>query len=136
MSGKKVAYAAFLIVLVCARFTLSIVYYVWRCDSLILRLLRTFALTLTCLSSINAVTWSDLDPMRTLTIVFASVSATLDLILAASMIYLLNKSRTGIQKTNALLSRLIVLTLSTGLLSAMVSMAQITLVNYILCLPR
>lgn len=101
-----------------------------------IQLLLSLALTAKCLSSLKAVTWSELNPMRVLTIVFASLSAMLDLILAASMIYLLNRSKTGLPKTNALLIRFIVLTLSTGLLSAMVSVAQIILVGCILYLFR
>ena len=81
------------------------------------------------ISSIKATTWGELAPMHWLTVAFGSLSAILDLILAASMIYLLDRSRTGFKKTNALLSRLILLTLSTGLLSAIVSMAQVILVS-------
>lgn len=74
--------------------------------------------------------------LRRLSIAFGVFTATLDMILAASMIHLLYRSRTGFQRTNAFLSRLIVVMMSTGLLSAMMSTAQIVLVSCALCFSR
>ncbi|KAE9404450.1 hypothetical protein BT96DRAFT_973115 [Gymnopus androsaceus JB14] len=70
------------------------------------------------ISSLKLVTWVDLTKLKSLSMTVNVLGAVADVFLAAGLFYLLNRSRTGFKKSDTMISKLIMFSVSTGMLTS------------------
>ncbi|KAF5369787.1 hypothetical protein D9758_001371 [Tetrapyrgos nigripes] len=71
------------------------------------------------------VTWIDLTRLKGLSMTVNVLGAVADVIIAAGLFYFLHRSRTGFRKSDTIISKLIVFSVSTGLLTSICAIASL-----------
>ncbi|KAJ4492825.1 hypothetical protein C8J55DRAFT_215872 [Lentinula edodes] len=77
------------------------------------------------ISSLKLVTWKDLTSLKSLSMTVNVLGAVSDVIIAAGLFYFLHRSRTGFKKSDTMISKLIMFTVSTGLLTSVCAVASL-----------
>ncbi|KAJ7591424.1 hypothetical protein C8J56DRAFT_562734 [Mycena floridula] len=77
------------------------------------------------LRSLKLVTWADLGELKGLSMTVNVLGAVSDVGIAASLFYFLQNSRTGFKKSDTMISKLILFTVSTGLLTSICAIASL-----------
>ncbi|GAV99496.1 hypothetical protein LENED_000956 [Lentinula edodes] len=77
------------------------------------------------ISSLKLVTWKDLTNLKSLSMTVNVLGAVSDVIIAAGLFYFLHRSRTGFKKSDTMISKLIMFTVSTGLLTSVCAVASL-----------
>jgi len=75
--------------------------------------------------SIQIKTYEDLLKISPLTISINALSATADVIIAATLVIMLNRSRTGFSKSDTMINKLILFVVNTGLLTSCCAIASL-----------
>ncbi|KAJ8496903.1 hypothetical protein ONZ45_g12263 [Pleurotus djamor] len=75
--------------------------------------------------SLQMTTFAELTELKALSMTVNVLAAAGDLLISASLIYLLQKRRTGFKKSNTIISRLIIFTINTGLVTTLCAMASL-----------
>lgn len=70
-------------------------------------------------------TWGELTRLKGLSITVNILAAVADILIAASLCYFLHRSRTGFKKSDTMISRLILFTVSTGMLTSICAVASL-----------
>ncbi|KAJ3805592.1 hypothetical protein F5876DRAFT_91447 [Lentinula aff. lateritia] len=74
---------------------------------------------------LKLVTWKDLTNLKSLSMTVNVLGAVSDVIIAAGLFYFLHRSRTGFKKSDTMISKLIMFTVSTGLLTSVCAVASL-----------
>ncbi|KAK0206186.1 hypothetical protein DFS33DRAFT_1312903, partial [Desarmillaria ectypa] len=77
------------------------------------------------IQSMKLSTWADLTHMRGLSMTVNVVGAVSDVLIAASLFYFLHRSRTGFKQSNTMISKLILFSVSTGLMTSICAVASL-----------
>ncbi|KAJ3761015.1 hypothetical protein EV360DRAFT_80651 [Lentinula raphanica] len=77
------------------------------------------------ISSLKLVTWEDLTQLKSLSMTVNVLGAVADVLIAAGLFYFLHRSRTGFKKSDTMISKLIMFTVSTGLLTSICAVASL-----------
>ncbi|KAJ3743396.1 hypothetical protein DFH05DRAFT_1495820 [Lentinula detonsa] len=77
------------------------------------------------ISSLKLVTWTDLTHLKSLSMTVNVLGAVADVMIAAGLFYFLHRSRTGFKKSDTMISKLIMFTVSTGLLTSICAVASL-----------
>ncbi|KAJ3734439.1 hypothetical protein DFJ43DRAFT_1062714 [Lentinula guzmanii] len=77
------------------------------------------------ISSLKLVTWMDLTHLKSLSMTVNVLGAVADVMIAAGLFYFLHRSRTGFKKSDTMISKLIMFTVSTGLLTSICAVASL-----------
>ncbi|KAK0490651.1 hypothetical protein IW261DRAFT_1555829 [Armillaria novae-zelandiae] len=77
------------------------------------------------IQSMKLSTWADLTHMRGLSMTVNVVGAVSDVLIAASLFYFLHRSRTGFKKSDTMISKLILFSISTGLMTSICAVASL-----------
>ncbi|KAJ3837418.1 hypothetical protein F5878DRAFT_662106 [Lentinula raphanica] len=75
--------------------------------------------------SLKLVTWEDLTQLKSLSMTVNVLGAVADVLIAAGLFYFLHRSRTGFKKSDTMISKLIMFTVSTGLLTSICAVASL-----------
>ncbi|KIK65634.1 hypothetical protein GYMLUDRAFT_39128 [Collybiopsis luxurians FD-317 M1] len=77
------------------------------------------------ISSLKLVTWQDLTKLKGLSMTVNVLGAVSDVAIAAGLFYFLHRSRTGFKKSDTMISKLIMFSVSTGLLTSVCAVASL-----------
>ncbi|KAK0184248.1 hypothetical protein F5146DRAFT_1171415 [Armillaria mellea] len=77
------------------------------------------------IQSMKLSTWADLTHMRGLLMTVNVVGAVSDVLIAASLFYFLHRSRTGFKKSDTMISKLILFSISMGLMTSICAVASL-----------
>ncbi|KAG7445905.1 uncharacterized protein BT62DRAFT_141887 [Guyanagaster necrorhizus] len=77
------------------------------------------------IQSMKLSTWADLTHMRGLSMTVNVVGAISDVLIAASLFYFLHRSRTGFKQSDTMISKLILFSVSTGLMTSVCAVASL-----------
>ncbi|KII84161.1 hypothetical protein PLICRDRAFT_179836 [Plicaturopsis crispa FD-325 SS-3] len=75
--------------------------------------------------SLQMHTFEDLLRLNPLTLSINAITAAADVIIAASLVFLLTKSRTGFKRSDTIITRLVVFTVNTGLLTSVCAISSL-----------
>ncbi|KAF5393735.1 hypothetical protein D9757_000328 [Collybiopsis confluens] len=75
--------------------------------------------------SLRLVTWQDLSKLKGLSMTVNVLGAVADVAIAAGLFYFLQRSRTGFKKSDTMISKLIMFSVSTGLLTSVCAVASL-----------
>lgn len=75
--------------------------------------------------SMRLQTWGELTRLKGLSITVNILAAVADILIAASLCFFLHRSRTGFKKSDTMISRLILFTVSTGMLTSICAVASL-----------
>jgi len=75
--------------------------------------------------SMKLQTWDDLKELKGLSMAVNLIGVVADVLIAAALFYFLRRSRTGFKKSDTMISRLIMFTVSTGFLTSICAIASL-----------
>ncbi|KAF8165087.1 hypothetical protein B0H34DRAFT_222439 [Crassisporium funariophilum] len=75
--------------------------------------------------SLKLQTWAELNQLKGLSMTVNVLAVVADILIAAALFFFLHRSRTGFKKSDTMISRLIMFTVSTGLLTSVCAVASL-----------